>query len=289
MPPATLQNQTKSVHADFYHIEQQGVNQTTVVRDLLNSHLNGHAPAHNLDDPNVKFQIRSISQASTNGTVFKAVFGRLRHGETPEQASEHSDDADVELKPGHGLVEKNHFLFFSDLNLIVFQRNGHAGRNSHLQAYLNNPTYAHISLSPILTQDSYSKLLNGEALKKIEISLRKPAAALQQEDTFLKNFIDSFQGQSIGSLKLTLSAERQGALIESLKEALVTLSKFGRTRIARATLVDDNVIDLMLDRVTHKFSVPVQANGRPTPSDLFSGLANAKDHCSDDLASYFNP
>jgi hypothetical protein len=287
--PAIPPTQSKSVYADFYHIEQQGVNQTTVARDLLASHLNGHAPAHSLDDLNIKFQIRSISHASNDGRIFKAVFGKLRHGETPEQASESTDDADVELKAGHGLVEKNHFLFFSDLNLIVFQRNGHAGRNSHLQAYLNKPTYAHVSLSPILTQDSYSKLLNGDALKKIEISLRKPAATLQQEDTFLKDFIDSFQGQSIGSLKITLSAERQGTLRESLKDALVTLSKFGRTRIARATLVDDNVIDLMLDRVTHKFSVPVQANGRPTPSDLFSGLANAKDQRSDDLESYFNP
>lgn len=158
---------TRKYQVDFYHIEQIDITNTNYVRNLLTTHVNGHAPAHCIDDnSNIQFQIRDISIASADSNIYKGVFGKLRHNETPEQASINGADADVQLLPGHGLVEKNHFLFFSDLNLIVFQRNAHAGRNSHLQAYLNSPEFSRVSLTQILTTDSYKKLLNGEALKK---------------------------------------------------------------------------------------------------------------------------
>lgn len=282
-------NKTRKYSVDFYHVQQDGVKDTDFVRNLLSTYADAHATAHNLDDPNVLFQIRDIKQASADANVFKAVFGRLRHGEKPEQASTNGGDVDVDLLPGHGLVEKNHFLFFSDLNLIVFQRNSHAGRNSHLQAYLNAPNFSKISLTQILTTDSYNKLLNGAPLKKLEISIRKPMAALKQEDTFLQPLIDQLQGQSPGHLKVVLTASRGDSLPDHLKESLVNLSKFGRTSIARSTLVDDTQIDLLLDRVVGEFHAVLQENGRALPQHMFEGLATAKDECADDLENFFNP
>lgn len=196
---------------------------------------------------------------------------------------------DVQLLPGHGLVEKNHFLFFSDLNLIVFQRNAHAGRNSHLQAYLNCPQFAHVSLTQILTTDSYSKLLNGDALKKVEISLRRPAAALHQEDTFLSPLINQFQGNKPSHVKLVLSAEKGGSLPIELKDSLIKLARFGRTRVARASLIDDTLVDLLMDRVVGSFLAELQPNGRALPNHMFAGLASAKDQCADDLENFFRP
>lgn len=281
---------TRKYKVDFYHVEQVDVDNTNCVRTLLSTHVNGHAPAHCIDNnANVQFQIRDIAPASKEANIYKGVFGRLRHNETPEQASINGADADVQLLPGHGLVEKNHFLFFSELNLIVFQRNAHAGRNSHLQAYLNSPQYAHISLTQILTTDSYSKLTNGGDLKKVEISLRKPAATLYQEDSFLSPLIAQFQGHKPGHMKVVFSAEKGGSLPSMLKDALVKLASFGRTRVARAVLVDDTLVDLLLDKVVGSFTANVQVNGRTLPSDMYAGLASAKDQCADDLETFFHP
>ncbi len=284
---ATSSQRTYKV--DFYHVQQDQVADTDHVRNLLSAHVGGHAPAHSIDSPDVQFQIRDIAIASANGNIYKGVFGRLRHNETPEQASATGADADVQLLPGYGLVEKNHFLFFGDLNLIVFQRNAHAGRNSHLQAYLNQPQFSHVSLTQVLTTDCYGKLIGGDALKKVEVSLRKPAAALQQEDTFLSPLIDQFAGTKPNHVKVVLSAEKGTSLPDSFKDSLVKLSRFGRTRVARAVLVDDTVVDLLLDRVVGSFTVTLQANGRALPQDMFTGLASAKDQCADELETFFHP
>lgn len=280
----------RSYIADFYCVEQHNQNTTRVLTDLLGQHIGGHAPAFSINgDQGVKYQIRSIGVNKTR-TVYRAVFGKLRHGETPEQATEHGDESDVELKPGHGLVEKSHFLFFPDLNLIVFQRNNNAGRNSHFQAYLNMPSYQGVALVPVLSRDSYSRLANGGGVKKLEISLRRPAFALQEEDALLQDCIDVFQNSNAGRIKLVLSAELGKSLKDDVKDAAIMLSKYSRTKVARATLMEDNeIVDLIVDRVVRPFKVDLLPNGRPDPTSIFAGLAKAKDDSGPELKAFFHP
>lgn len=275
--------------ADFFCIEQHDVTKTAVLSDLLKANVGKHAPAHSINgEKDVKYQIRSVA-ANGAKTIYRAVFGKLRHDGTPEQASEDGDDSDVVLKPGHGLVEKSHFLFFSELNLLVFQRNSHAGRESHFQNYLNTPTYKELALVPILTRDSYTRLLEGGAVKRLEISLKRPAFVLAEEDALLKDCVDMFANSNAGRMKLVFSANFGETLKEGVKEAALKLAKFGRTRVARATLAADNeIIDLILDRVVKTFEVDLQPNGRPDPSAIFAGLAKAKDDCATELKAFFH-
>ncbi len=282
--------QRRDYTADFYCFEEDNNRNSTALRDLLLMYHNRHAPAYSInDDALIKYQIRSIS-SNQNQTVFKAVFGKLRHDGAPEQASENSpEESDIELLPGHGLVEKNHLLFFSDINLVVFQRNRNAGSKSHLQAYLNKPSYAKRVLVPVLTRDAYTRLMQGGPIKKVEFSLRRPAFSPDPEDELLRNFVNVFTDSEATRLKITLSASVGGSLLDNVKEAIVSLAKFGRTGVARATMVDDNeIIDLMLDRVVHRFQVDLLPNGRrPDAQSMFTGLAGAKDACSRDLSAYF--
>jgi hypothetical protein len=282
-------SQKRDYTADFYCFEEGNNRNSTALRDLLAMYNNRHAPAYSINgDALIKYQIRSIS-SNRDQTVFKAVFGKLRHDGAPEQASENSVESDIELLPGHGLVEKNHFLFFSDINLVVFQRNRNAGSKSHLQAYLNNPTYEKRVLVPVLTQDAYTRLMQGGPLKKVEFSLRKPAFSPDPEDVLLRDFVRVFIDSEATRLKITLSASVGGSLLDNAKEAIVSLAKFGRTSVARATMVDNSeIIDLMLDRVVHRFQVDLLPNGRrPDAQSMFAGLAKAKDACSRQLSAYF--
>ncbi|WP_297504721.1 DUF6731 family protein [Ferrovum sp.] len=282
-------SQKREYTADFYCFEEGNNRNSTALRDLLDMYNNRHAPAYSIDDDAlIKYQIRSI-RSNHDKTVFKAVFGKLRHDGAPEQASENSVESDIELLPEHGLVEKSHFLFFSDINLVVFQRNRNAGSKSHLQAYLNKPTYASRVLVSVPTRDSYTRLMQGGPIKKVEFSLRKPAFSSDQEDALLTDLVKVFSDSNASRIKITLSASVGGSLLDNVKEAIVGLTRFGRTSVARATMVNnDEIIDLMVDRVVHSFSVELIPNRRrPDAESVFAGLAEAKDACASQLSAYF--
>lgn len=281
--------QTRRYTADFYCFEKEDEAHNSALADLLITHSGGHAPAHALEPGSKElFQVRSI-KAYAGGNVFSAVFGRCKFGEKPEQTAVDSDEEDVDIKPGYGLVEKNHFIFFKDLNLVVFQRNGNAGRYTHFQSYLNKPNFEGYTLLPVLTKDSYSRIENGGALKKVEISVRQTALALDPETAHLQHYIEMFRGSHAGRMKVVLSGAKSGGLTEATKEAFLTLARYGRATIARATLDDDSeVIDLIADRITHAMNVKLLANGRPDPTSMFQELASAKDACAQDLQQYFN-
>lgn len=286
----TTSTEKRQYIADFYCFEKEGIAHCPALADLLERHANGHAPAFPLEAGSKElFQVRSIT-AYAGGNVFSAVFGRCKFGQKPEQASVDGGEEDVDLKPGYGLVEKNHFVFLKDLNLVIFQRNGNAARYTHFQNYLNKPNYEGYTLLPVLTKDSYSRIENGGPLKKLEISVRSPAIALDAETAYLKNYIDMFQGSRAGSMKVVLSGAKSGGLTHEAKHAFLSLARYGRAKVARAIMQDDNeVIDLIADRITHPMSVSVLPNGRPDAASMFQELAAAKDACASQLREYFSP
>lgn len=112
---------------------------------------------------------------------------------------------------------------------------------------------------------------------------------MHQEDTFLSPLINQFQGNKPGHVKVVFSAEKGGSLPSQLKDSLIKLVSFGRTRVARASLVDDTLVDLLMDRVVGSFIADLQLNGRASPQHMFAGLASAKDQCADDLETFFHP
>src|SRR5690242_9403911 len=115
---------TKTFKVDFYVIAYDGERDHDLVRDFLKPiKSNGYSPALSLNPgDDEKYQIRNLVHLG-KGATYKGIFGRCRFGEKPEQGTELGEESDVELKPGHGLVEKNHFLFFAKRNLLVYSRN----------------------------------------------------------------------------------------------------------------------------------------------------------------------
>lgn len=294
--------QEKQMTAEFYAMHVFNSEDFSVLFKLLSDNNNGHAPSIALEknkdksDSDEKYQIRSISSNSA-GTVFMAVFGRCRYNENLEQASAESEDKEVKLLPGYGLVEKNHFLFFKENNLIVYQKNGNGSNIAKLQRYLTMVTEKNIALEAVLKEDSYTKLLESGPLKKIEISIVPPPFAEIEEEHWLYEAIDAFKSDNAKRIKLVLSAEKDKTLSEHYKTKLTDLTRAGWTKIARATVkeedksdaskIKDEIIDLILNRVKKDFSVPVGENKKIDPKDIWRGLAGAKDECNSQLKTYF--
>ena len=297
----------KQMTAEFYAMHAFNSQDFSVFYDFLIENKDGHAPSIALDkkndgtDADEKYQIRSIS-TNKNATVIKAVFGRCRFNENLEQASEGSDDKDVELLPGHGLVEKNHFLFFKENNLIVYQKNGNGSNIGKLQRYLIRNLKKEIALEAVLTEDSYKKLLESGPLKKLEISVVPPPFSEIEEENYLREVIKEFKSGNAKRIKLVLSADAQNPLPPFYKQSVADLTRAGWTKVARATVVPvenfdgpdnaplkDEIIDLILNRIKKDFEVVSDEKNKIPSLSIWQGLARAKDECNKKLKAFFDP
>lgn len=291
---------TKKVTAEFYAFNTINIENKNKLMDFLSAYKDGHAPSLALDTgAQEQYQIRSIESNKTE-TVYKAVFGRCRYNEALEQAGENTIDKDVELLPGHGLVEKNHFLFYKNLNLIVFQFNNNASRIGKLQRYLSRTLQVELTLEAVLAEDSYTKLLNSGPLKRLELSIRLPRFKQDQSDSFLYEAIKNFQNDNAGRVKIVLSPDRGCSLSESLRLPFVNIARAGLATVARAKTepaedldrngneIKDEIIDLILNKVKKSFDVTVDGSNKINVISLYAGLAGAKDECNEQLRKFFS-
>lgn len=281
----------KQFTAHFYCFNDGGNKVSTRLTEFLQNCQGSHGQALHLEEGSAEFfQIRSVL-VNNKGNVFQAVFGRCRKGETPEQAAETGDEKDVKLEDGYGLVEKNHFIFFSDLNLVVYQQNNNGSKYQRLQRYLAKVLKSpQVALEPVLTRDSYKRLIEGGKLHKIELSILEPKLIDEQSEVFIQEAISVFQTSNAKRLKITLTADRNGSLAETMKQPFLTLARFGRAKVARVTLNgsdEDEIIDFVADRIKQPIHVQLQPNGRARASDIYAALAHAKDERKDDLRAFF--
>lgn len=279
----------RSYTAEFYVISEEGKRDGTLFENLLrSSEQNGYTPALELTPgEDEKHQFRSI-KSHGNGRVWSGIFGRCRFNETPEQGTEDGLEEDVELKPGHGLVEKNHFLFFPKNNLLVYQRNRNASSHSRLQHYLNLPNFKSVALEPILTSDSYQRLLDGGEVRMVEFSFKPPKDLSLFQGTTVQKAIDIASATGGANVKVRISAGRGQGVLHDVKDALVQLARFGFASVARVKLEDEiQPIDLIADRVKASFSVSLETNGRPTSAAVYKGLEEARTSCEKHLKTFF--
>ena len=237
-------------------------------------------------DDDEKFMIRSLK--SFGAGVYAGVFGRLRVGETPIQGTEEGAEEDVELKPGHGLVEKNHFLYFATRNLFVYQRSPSGSHYSRLQRYLNLATEAQVVLEPILTTDAYERLLRGGDARIIDVSFQQPRDPELYKDLWLKEAINLMNSVGGINARVRISVGRSSSRLTKIKDAVVALAKGGIARVARVKLEgDDEAIDLIADRIIENITVKLYDNGRPDSEEIYGALQQAEIDRAGDLRTFF--
>jgi hypothetical protein len=284
-----MSGKTKQYKVDFLVATHQSDRAIPHVADLL-SQAGDHTTAIAIDgSQDEKCQIRSLV-ALPGGKVYKGVFGRCRFGEKPVQGTEDGKEAEVVLKPGHGLVEKNHFLYFVDRNLFVYQRNQTGSHSSKLQRYLSMATNVQIILEPILTRDSYERLLSpGVEAKSIELSFQQPKDPTLYEDLWVREAMSLVSELGGLTAKVRISVGREAKTLEhKALSSAVTLARTGLARVARVKIEDeDEPIDLIADRIIETITVPLNAHGRPDADAIFAELSDAETRREDDLAAFF--
>jgi hypothetical protein len=281
---------TKAIKIDFYVVTYKNDRKHGVVKDLLDDD-RGFTDALGLTpgEPE-QHQIRSIVVSGGKSKVYRGVFGRVRFGEKPVQGNEDGEEADVDLKPGHGLVEKNYFIFYSDRNLLVYQRNTSGSHYSKLQHYINQVTKKSVQFEPILTTDAYERLLADDVnARSVELSFQKPKDPSLYPDAWSKDAIDLINSVGGLSARIKVSVGRSDAsLLSKVKNSAVKLARGGLASVARVKVAElDSPIDLILDRVIATANVEVDQNGRLDPGSLYAELNAAVEDKKDDLQSFF--
>lgn len=283
-------HKSKTFKVDFYAVTVDGNRVNAIMEDLLKTAPSkDYTEALSLDNgAEEKFQIRSIV-STRNGRVYKGVFGRCRYGEKPVQGTEDGKEADVDLKPGHGLVEKNHFLFYAGRNMIVYQRNSSGSHISRFQRYINQATSRNVLFEPILTRDSYARLMHGPEVREIDVSFQQPKDSSLYQDMFTQDAVKLVKKVGGVNARIRISVGRTNRrLVGKIKDAAVVLAKSGLAKVARVKLeAESEPIDLIADRIVSSISVQLLDNGRPDPEAIYAGLAQAESDRSADLKTFF--
>lgn len=280
---------SRSYKIDFFVVTLAGERKNDALRDLLQDAPLGYTPAVALDTgADEKFQVRSIEKLP-GGRVFKGVFGRCRFGEKPVQGTEDGQETDVELKPGHGLVEKNHFLFYADRNLLVYQRNASGSHFSRFQRYVNLAVGNGVAFEPILTSDGYARLIAGGPARHFDVSFQMPRDPSFYKDEFLAEAVKLVGKTGGTSTRIRIGVGRtKHTLLAKMKDAVATLARHGLAKVARVKLEDaDEPIDLIADRIIENVTVPLQKDGRARAEDIYAALAEAEIKRADHLAAFF--
>lgn len=280
---------TRQFKIDFFCVTRNGERKHSALADLLKQPPPGGCTAAvSLEGESEKHQLRGIWHASS-GKLVSAVFGRCRFDEQLTQGDEHGAEADVKLKPGHGLVEKNHLLFVPDRNLIVYQRNPIGSHHRKLQAYINKQCDGRFVLEPILQEDAYQKLLTGGEVKQVEVSFAAPADPDLYQDllTAKAAAIVRESGAIRGHLKMSVGRSNL-KMKPWIKQAVHSLARSGLASVAKVRLDDlEEPIDLIVNRLVKSASVPVGSDGKVASNVYFSALEDARSDASEALSAFF--
>lgn len=281
---------TRTIKVDFFCATHRNQKRHELIDNLFDQinerHCTEAIPLE--DNSDELFQFRNVARIG-RARIVTAVFGRNRLGEKLTQGDHTGEEEDVELRPGYGLVEKNHLLFVPSRNLIVWQRHASGSHHSKLQAYINRMVRSPVILEPILTPDAYHRLIQGGALKSFELSLTPPADAAFYRDVLSQHAMQLVHECGAIRANIKLSVGRSGIRMpEWIKEALGSWARSGLARVAKAKVEDEETpIDLVGSRLVHSVSVPLGADKKVSPRAVYSALETARTERRAELDRYF--
>lgn len=207
-----------------------------------------------------------LRRVKVSGRTVRGALARIRSDDLPHAGRPGGAERELGLADDEGLLEKNHFLFDEERNLLVFQRNGNGGRVGQLADYLSACAGQKVRFSPVLTKDSTQRLMSNDVQPvKVELSFTRPTnPALYPAQSFSRRLFELLGETGAATVRLSLSADRRST--EIVRHRLRSMVRSAACRIvdadlastAKVTVTDgehDYPIDLIADRLTDEQEV----------------------------------
>lgn len=232
------------------------------------------------------YEIRDL-RSFKNGASFAGAFARLRTKDIPHIGEPGGPEREIDLAEKEGLLEKNHFLYFRQHELLVYQANQSGGGVTRFAEYISDIVNETTVFAPVLQPDAVKRLMSGTAaLTKLELSFARPTATdFYPKENWSKELMHLMRSADAARAHIEISSKgfgrtpRKQHLGNRMKQAVRELVNNIDVRVAKVSVDEGGVehaIDLIADRI--KGRVEVEMNGRyPVPEKMFAALREVAD------------
>lgn len=242
-------------------------------------------------------EIRNLKESEAG--IFQGVFAKIRKDELPHAGRAGHPDRDLGLAEDEGLVDKNHFVYYEENELLVMQANRHAGTAVALGKYLTdiNGNLA-ASFNPVLQPDATRRLMREDLTPvQIETSFARPTnPEMYPDDDWSPGLLDMLSQLGGGNVKLSITADRkrvaEGAdrLTDKARRVAQAFRQLPNVRKIKISMEDEEgiiyPIDLIADRL--KVKIEIAVSGRyPNEEGMYKALRGAKNDQLDNLQQIF--
>jgi hypothetical protein len=265
--------------------EDNAARVSTILQSAYDSFQQGNPYPH-LQDGSVAYELRDLHSLN-GGTAFKGVLAVLRD-DAPHIRAADGLERPIALGENEHVIEKNHFLFFKENELLVWQANGRASHISRLEAYLSALSGTTIVLNDVISQNALQRLEEGTVRRfKVRLGKVRNAEAVDPHNWEAPTF-DLMNGVDGTSMMFEVATRRkQKGLTDSIKQAVHRFLDRPETKAIEVKLLgEQDPIDLFADCVKDRISVGM-VGLYPVPDEIFAALAAAKDRQQGALDAYF--
>lgn len=242
------------------------------------------------------YQIRDLKEYE-GGASYRGVFAKFRDSDIPHAGSPAGSERELELSDDEGLIEKNYFNYFSENDLLVFQRNGHGSTSNRFSEYFSDLANDTVVFDPVLQAEPTRRLLRGAVHpKSIEVSFSRPTNPdMFPSDDWNRSILDALTAAGGIRMHLRISSDGRSStaadrmLATRIKRGIAALVDSGCASVAKVQVEEDgriHPIDLIADRLLSVQNVAIK--GRyPIPDSMYAALRNARSEHRNELKEIF--
>lgn len=279
---ASPNNTTKHFRVRFYQGQLRrdgeesasGPSLMTIMRDIASN-------------PNTRlgYELRDFREFN-GGASCQGVLATLRP-DAPHIRDGEGTEREITLNADESVIEKNHFLFFRDSSLLVWQVNQRASHIRRLESYLSTVAGTPVLFLDIMSSSSVDRIANN-TVKKLTIKVAKPhnrdVLPTSDWESPIFGLLNSSGGRTI-SVEIA-TRTRDPGLGERAKSAVRRLLNMEETKALKVTIVGDSEpIDLLGECIKDTISVRMEGL-YPAANEVFVALNAAKDRQREALHEY---
>lgn len=258
-----------------------------VLSEIVDS-IQENGSACQVADGSVKYELRDMVSLN-DGASFKGVLAVLRD-DAPHIRGANGIERDIVLAQDEHIIEKNHFLFYRENEMIVWQVNGKGSHVHRLELYLSQFSNQTITCEDIIDKNSVDRLARG-VIRGFKFKIAKPKRGVAEiaADDWAFPTLKLLQGSEASSITVDVkTGSRQRGLAGRVKDSIYGLIKSEHVKSMQVRLQNvEQPIDLFADCITDAISVQM-IGLYPSRDAIFAELAAAKDRQRSQLDAYFN-
>lgn len=237
--------------------------------------------SHIIDDH--QFQLRDFERIG-HSQVWRGVFGRLRD-DAPNVVNALGQESVIPLQPTDRLLEKCHFIYFANHDVLVWQVNNDVAYISKFYAYLSAMLNLTVAMNSIFGTNALQRVIAG-SVKSIECKVATPRVPLTAVPNYSQPMFDLMNSVHGSSIKVNISAGR-GTLTGQIRRMISWAVQNPETKMLRAKIEgEEDPIDLLADRISDNIRINLYGH-YPNPVDVFNGLDQAFTDNRQELAPFF--